>query len=138
MNRVRANYGFICAHGDVRRHTVPPERHKSGVSRISTRPFRRASPSKERPESPKKMTESKVIHLLTFFPAKTVFIFDLGDLSSHNIPPERQKSGVFIIPTQPFRRPSTAKNRPHSPRKHTESTVCPLCKSIAPSKYTHF
>jgi hypothetical protein len=123
MNRVRAKTGFICAHGDVRRHTVPPERHKSGVSRISTRPFRRPSPSKERPECPRKIIESKVMQHMNRIRAKNGFICTHGDVRRQTVPQERHKSGVSIISTRPFCRPLLSKERPEDPRKMTESKV---------------
>ncbi len=102
---------------------MPQERHKPGVSRISTRPFRRPSPSKERPECPRKMTESKVLQHMIRVRAKIGFICAHGDVRRHTVPPERHKPGVSRISTWPFRRPSPSKERPECPRKMTESKV---------------
>ena len=102
---------------------MPPERHKSGVFIISTRPFCRPLPSKERPEDPRKMTESKVIQHMIMVRAKNGFICADGDVRRHTVPPERHKSGVSRISTRPFRRRSPSKERPEDPRKMTESKV---------------
>ena len=117
MNRVRAKTGFICSHGDVRRHTVPPERHKSGVSRISTRPFRRPSPSNERPEGPRKMKESKVIQHMNMIRTKIGFICAHGDVRRHTVPQERHKSGVFQNLDSAFPPTLTVEGKAREPKK---------------------
>jgi hypothetical protein len=119
INRVCANNGFICAHVDVRRHTVPPERHKSGVSITSTWPFRRPSPSKERPECPRKITESKVIqHINRVRERMGSFArtWKLKDI------PSRQNGTNRVFPESRLglsAYPHPSKERPECPRKLT-------------------
>ena len=73
------------------------------------------SPSKERPESPRKMTESKIIQRMNRIRTKIGFICAHGDVRRHTV--QRHKSGVFQNLDSAFPPTLTVEGKAREPKK---------------------